>query len=76
MIDLYTWPTPNGHKIHIMLEETGLAYNVIPVDIGAGDQFYPAFLKIRPNNQMPPMVDPASTVRHAISLSEKGPRLS
>jgi GST-like protein len=41
MIDLYTWPTPNGHKIHIMLEECGLPYNVIPIDIGAGDQFKP-----------------------------------
>ncbi|MFP6745681.1 MAG: glutathione S-transferase N-terminal domain-containing protein [Alphaproteobacteria bacterium] len=57
MIDLYTWPTPNGHKIHIMLEETGLAYNVIPIDIGAGDQFDPEFLKISPNNKMPAMVD-------------------
>ena len=57
MIDLYTWPTPNGHKIHIMLEETGLAYNVIPIDIGAGDQFDPDFLKISPNNKMPAMVD-------------------
>jgi GST-like protein len=58
MIDLYTWPTPNGHKIHIMLEETGLPYRVIPVDIGAGDQFKPEFLKISPNNKMPAMVDP------------------
>ncbi len=57
MIDLYTWPTPNGHKIHIMLEETGLDYTVIPVDIGAGDQFAPDFLKISPNNKMPAMVD-------------------
>jgi GST-like protein len=57
MIDLYTWPTPNGHKIHIMLEETGLPYKVIPVDIGAGDQFKPDFLKISPNNKMPAMVD-------------------
>jgi GSH-dependent disulfide-bond oxidoreductase len=57
MIDLYTWPTPNGHKIHIMLEETGLAYKVIPIDIGAGDQFKPEFLKISPNNKMPAMVD-------------------
>jgi GST-like protein len=57
MIDLYTWPTPNGHKIHIMLEETGLAYKVIPIDIGAGDQFKPDFLKISPNNKMPAMVD-------------------
>ena len=52
MIDLYTWPTPNGHKIHIMLEETGLSYKVIPIDIGAGDQFKPEFLKISPNNKM------------------------
>ena len=57
MIDLYTWPTPNGHKIHIMLEETGLDYTVIPIDIGAGDQFDPDFLKISPNNKMPAMVD-------------------
>ena len=57
MIDLYTWPTPNGHKIHIMLEETGLDYTVIPIDIGAGDQFDPEFLKISPNNKMPAMVD-------------------
>ena len=57
MIDLYTWPTPNGHKIHIMLEETGLDYTVIPIDIGAGDQFAPDFLKISPNNKMPAMVD-------------------
>ena len=57
MIDLYTWPTPNGHKIHIMLEETGLDYKVIPIDIGRGDQFDPDFLKISPNNKMPAMVD-------------------
>ena len=58
MIDLYTWPTPNGHKIHIMLEETGTPYRVIPVDIGKGEQFKPDFLKISPNNKMPAMVDP------------------
>ena len=58
MIDLYTWPTPNGHKIHIMLEELGLEYNVIPIDIGAGDQFKPEFLAISPNNKMPAIVDP------------------
>lgn len=57
-IDLYTWPTPNGHKIHIMLEECGLPYNVHAVDIGAGDQFAPAFLKISPNNKIPAIVDP------------------
>jgi GST-like protein len=57
MIELYTWPTPNGHKIHIMLEETGTPYNVHPIDIGAGDQFKPEFLKISPNNKMPAMID-------------------
>ncbi|MEW6687483.1 MAG: glutathione binding-like protein [Pseudomonadota bacterium] len=57
MIELYTWPTPNGHKIHIMLEETGTPYRVIPVDIGAGDQFKPEFLRISPNNKMPAMID-------------------
>ena len=57
MIDLYTWPTPNGHKVHIMLEETGTPYNVIPVNIGEGEQFAPDFLKISPNNKMPAIVD-------------------
>tara|TARA_B110000444_G_scaffold46262_1_gene42210 strand:+ start:554 stop:1258 length:705 start_codon:yes stop_codon:yes gene_type:complete len=57
MIDLYYWPTPNGHKISIMLEECGLSYNVIPVSIGEGDQFAPNFLKISPNNRMPAIVD-------------------
>ena len=57
MIDLYTWPTPNGHKIHIMLEECKLPYAEIPVDIGAGDQFKPEFLMISPNNKMPAIVD-------------------
>jgi len=57
MIDLYYWPTPNGRKISIMLEECDLEYNVIPVDIGAGDQFKPEFLRISPNNRMPAIVD-------------------
>ncbi|MHA1536100.1 MAG: glutathione S-transferase N-terminal domain-containing protein [Alphaproteobacteria bacterium] len=57
MIELYTWPTPNGHKVHIMLEECGLDYNVHAIDIGAGEQFEPDFLKISPNNKMPAMVD-------------------
>ena len=57
MIDLYYWPTPNGHKISIMLEECGLDYNTIPVRIGDGDQFAPEFLKIAPNNRMPAIVD-------------------
>ena len=57
MIDLYTWPTPNGFKVSIMLEETGFPYTVFPVDITKGDQFDPEFLKISPNNKMPAIVD-------------------
>ena len=57
MIDLYYWPTPNGWKISIMLEECGLEYTMIPVDIGRGDQFKPEFLAISPNNRMPAIVD-------------------
>ena len=72
MIELYTWPTPNGHKIHIMLEETGLAYNVHPIDIGAGAQFDPAFLKISPSNKMPAIVDTEGPDGAPISLFESG----
>ena len=57
MIDLYYWPTPNGWKISIMLEECGLKYRLVPVDIGRGDQFKPEFLAISPNNRMPAIVD-------------------
>ncbi len=57
MIDFYYWPTPNGWKVSIMLEECGLDYNLIPVNIGRGDQFKPEFLKISPNNRMPAIVD-------------------
>ncbi len=57
MIDFYYWPTPNGWKIAIMLEECGLEYRVIPVNIGNGDQFKPAFLAISPNNRMPAIID-------------------
>lgn len=57
MIDLYYWPTPNGWKISIMLEETGLPYNLVPVNIGKGEQFKPEFLAISPNNRMPAIVD-------------------
>ncbi len=57
MIDLHYWPTPNGHKITIFLEEAGLDYAIHPVDIGAGDQFKPEFLAISPNNKMPAIVD-------------------
>ncbi len=72
MLDLYTWPTPNGHKVHIMLEECGLRYNVHPIDIGAGDQFDPKFLEISPNNKMPAMVDPEGPDGAPISLFESG----
>ena len=57
MIDLHYWPTPNGHKITMMLEETGVPYTIKPVNIGAGDQFAPDFLAIAPNNRMPAIVD-------------------
>jgi len=57
MIDLYTWLTPNGRKVSLMLEETGLAYRVVPVDIGRGEQFASDFLKISPNNKIPAIVD-------------------
>jgi GSH-dependent disulfide-bond oxidoreductase len=57
MIDVHYWPTPNGWKVTIMLEECGLDYNIVPVDIGGGDQFKPEFLRISPNNRMPAIVD-------------------
>jgi GST-like protein len=57
MIDLYYWPTPNGHKISIFLEETATPYRVVPVNIRKGEQFAPDFLKISPNNRMPAIVD-------------------
>lgn len=72
MIDVYTWPTPNGHKVHIMLEEVGLPYNVIPIDIGAGDQFKPEFLKISPNNRIPAIVDRDGPDGEPIALFESG----
>ena len=75
MIDLYTWPTPNGHKIHIMLEETGLPYRVHPIDIGAGDQFKPEFLKISPNNKMPAMIDSDGPDGKPMSMFESGAML-
>ena len=71
-IDLYFWPTPNGHKIRIMLEECGLPYRVRPVDINKGDQFKPAFLRISPNNRMPAIVDPDGPGGRAISVFESG----
>ena len=75
MIDLYTWPTPNGHKIHIMLEEIGMEYRIIPVNIRAGDQFKPEFLKISPNNKMPAMIDLDGPEGKPYSLFESGAML-
>jgi GSH-dependent disulfide-bond oxidoreductase len=72
MIDLYTWPTPNGHKIHIMLEETGLEYRIHPINIGAGDQFKPEFLEISPNNKMPAIVDSDGPDGKPMALAESG----
>jgi GST-like protein len=73
MIDLYFWPTPNGHKISIFLEEAGLPYRIVPVDIGAGAQFDPSFLTISPNNRMPAIVDPEPEDGGApISVFESG----
>ena len=72
MIEVYSWATPNGHKVHIMLEECGLPYRVIPIDIGAGDQFKPEFLAISPNNKIPAIVDPDGPDGAPISLFESG----
>ncbi len=72
MIEVYSWPTPNGHKVHIMLEECGLAYHAHPVDIGAGDQFKPEFLAISPNNKIPAIIDPDGPDGQPISLFESG----
>ena len=57
MIELFSWPTPNGHKCHIMLEECGLPYTAKPIDIGKGDQFTADFLRISPNNKIPALID-------------------
>ena len=72
MIELYTWPTPNGQKVHLMLEETGLPYQVHPVNIGAGEQFQPDFLTISPNNKMPAIVDTEGPDGQPISVFESG----
>jgi GST-like protein len=72
MIEVYSWPTPNGHKVHIMLEECGLPYRVHPVDIGTGAQFAPEFLAISPNNKIPAITDPDGPDGEPISLFESG----
>jgi len=71
-IELHYWPTPNGHKITIALEEMGLPYEVRPVNIGKGEQFQPAFLAISPNNRMPAIVDPEGPDGEPISVFESG----
>jgi len=72
MIDLYYWPTPNGHKITIFLEEAGLPYRIVPVDIRVGDQFKPEFLALSPNNKMPALVDPDGPEGEPLALFESG----
>jgi len=72
MIDVYSWATPNGHKVHIMLEECELPYRVHGINIGAGDQFKPDFLKISPNNKIPAIVDQDGPDGKPISLFESG----
>lgn len=72
MIDLYSWATPNGHKVHIMLEETGLKYRVHGVNIRTGDQFKPEFLEISPNNRIPAIIDHEGPDGKPMSLFESG----
>ena len=76
MINVYSWPTPNGHKVHIMLEECGLRlsrdWQVFPINIGAGDQFQPDFLAISPNHKIPALIDPVGPDGKPISLFESG----
>jgi GST-like protein len=72
VIDLYTWSTPNGRKVSIMLEETGLPYRLHPIDIGKGEQFRPEFLAISPNNRIPAIVDPEGPDGRPFQLFESG----
>ncbi|HEX4202517.1 MAG TPA: glutathione S-transferase N-terminal domain-containing protein, partial [Chthoniobacterales bacterium] len=72
MIDLYYWPTPNGHKVTIFLEEAGLEYRIVPINIRKGEQFAPEFLKISPNNRMPAIVDTDGPGGKPFSLFESG----
>ena len=75
MIDLYTWGTPNGRKVSVMLEEVGLPYRVHPIDIGKGEQFAPDFLAISPNNKIPAMVDDEGPGGKPLSMFESGAML-
>jgi GST-like protein len=71
-IEVWTWPTPNGHKVHIALEELGLPYTVVPVSIGTGEQFKPEFLAINPNHRIPAIVDPDGPGGQRMALFESG----
>ena len=71
-IQVWTWPTPNGHKVHILLEELGIPYEVVPVAIGKGEQFRPEFLAITPNHRIPAIVDPEGPGGQRFSLFESG----
>jgi GST-like protein len=71
-IEVWTWPTPNGHKVHIALEELGLPYTVVPVAIGKGEQFRPEFLAITPNHRIPAIVDPDGPGGRKLTLFESG----
>jgi GST-like protein len=72
MYELHAWPTPNGYKVSILLEELGRPYEVVPVDIGAGDQFKPEFLEISPNNKMPALVDRDGPGGRKLAVFESG----
>ena len=72
MIEVWSWPTPNGHKVHIALEELGLPYKVIPINIGKGDQFKPEFLAINPNHRIPAIVDADGPGGQKLTLFESG----
>jgi GST-like protein len=72
MIEVWTWPTPNGHKVHIALEELGLPYKVVPINIGKGEQFRPEFLAITPNHRIPAIVDPDGPGGKPLHLFESG----
>jgi GST-like protein len=71
-IDVWSWPTPNGHKVHVALEELELPYRVVPVNIGKGEQFNPDFLAITPNHRIPAVVDPEGPGGQRVQLFESG----
>jgi GST-like protein len=71
-IEVWSWPTPNGHKVHIALEELELPYKIVPVNIGKGEQFRPEFLAITPNHRIPAIIDPEGPDGRTVSLFESG----